>query len=416
MLSGNGRHRRPRQAPALIVAAGVTGSAIAIPLVAASGASAADGTTWDKVAQCETGGSWSADNGNGYSGGLLLTQDDWEKYGGLSYASSADQASRSQQIAVAEKILADRGPGAWHTCGLLTGLTKSSGAADVDTGVGGDSSSSNSKSGSNGSTGSSGSSHSTGSTGSTGTSGTSGSSGSSDDTGRTGDSDGSGGSGSSGVNDPGLSDDTQSGTDDSSGSSDSSANPRGTAGSSHGTGAPGDSTTKPSPSDSSDSSGSSDSSDPSSPNQGNWSKSDTSHADGTPEGTPSAGAGDTVGHDNSGSADDYRQTAGSSALVDTGALGGGRHRGGSADEGATEGRTGATGGRHASRDGGAAHTASAASYTVRTGDSLTSIADSLDLHGGWHALYDANKGAVGADPDHIVAGQSLDVPTENAQK
>ncbi|MYR59152.1 LysM peptidoglycan-binding domain-containing protein, partial [Streptomyces sp. SID625] len=76
---------------------------------------------------------------------------------------------------------------------------------------------------------------------------------------------------------------------------------------------------------------------------------------------------------------------------------------------------GAAGGRHASRGGGA-HTSSAGSYTVRTGDSLTSIADSFDLHGGWHALYDANKGAVGADPDRIVAGQSLDVPTENAQK
>ncbi|MFB7599449.1 transglycosylase family protein [Streptomyces sp. NPDC056160] len=391
----------------------MTGSAIAIPLVAASGASAADGTTWDKVAQCETGGSWSADNGHGYYGGLLLTQDDWERYGGLSYAPSADQASRSQQIAVAEKILADRGPGAWHTCGLLTGLTKSSGAAHVDTGVGGDSSSSNSKSGSNGANGSSGSSHSSGSTGTSGKSGTSGSSGTSDGTGRSDDSDGSGGSDSSGVNDPGLSDDSQSGAGDSSGSSDPSANTDGTAGSSHGTGAPGNSTTKPSPSGSSDSSGSSDTSGSSSPNQGNSSKSDTSHAPGTSEGTPSAGAGDTGGYGNSGSAEDYRQTAGSSALVDTGALGGGRHRGGSADEGATEGRTG---GRHASRDGGAAHTASAASYTVRTGDSLTSIADSLDLHGGWHALYDANKGAVGADPDHIVAGQSLDVPTENTQK
>ena len=63
MLSGNGRHRRPRQAPALLVAAGVTGSAIAIPLLGATGASAASGTTWDKVAECESGGSWSADTG-----------------------------------------------------------------------------------------------------------------------------------------------------------------------------------------------------------------------------------------------------------------------------------------------------------------------------------------------------------------
>ncbi|MFI2791358.1 LysM peptidoglycan-binding domain-containing protein, partial [Kitasatospora sp. NPDC018614] len=56
------------------------------------------------------------------------------------------------------------------------------------------------------------------------------------------------------------------------------------------------------------------------------------------------------------------------------------------------------------------------SYVVRSGDSLASIADSLDVDGGWHALYAANKSAIGSDPDRIVAGQSLDVPTENAQK
>ncbi|MFJ3444729.1 transglycosylase family protein [Streptomyces sp. NPDC086081] len=122
MLSGNGRHRRPRQAPALLVAAGVTGSAIAIPLLGASGASAADGTTWDRVADCETGGAWSQNSGNGYYGGLALSQEDWENYGGLDYAPSADLASRSQQISVAERLLADQGVGAWRTCGLLSGL------------------------------------------------------------------------------------------------------------------------------------------------------------------------------------------------------------------------------------------------------------------------------------------------------
>lgn len=155
MLSGNGRHRRPRQAPALLVAAGVTGSAIAIPLLGATGASAASGTTWDKVADCESGGSWSADTGNGYYGGLQLSQDDWEKYGGLDYAPSADQASRSQQIAVAEKILDDEGVGAWPTCGLLSGLNKDSGSADVDTGVLGKLSGSSDSSDSSGSSSSS---------------------------------------------------------------------------------------------------------------------------------------------------------------------------------------------------------------------------------------------------------------------
>ncbi|MGW1719196.1 transglycosylase family protein [Streptomyces sp. NPDC002156] len=138
MLSGNGRHRRPRQAPALLVAAGVTGSALAIPLLAASGASAASGTTWDRVAECESGGAWSANTGNGFYGGLQLTQADWEAYGGLAYAPSADQASRSQQIAVAESVLADQGAGAWEACALLSGLGKDTSAADVDTGVAGE--------------------------------------------------------------------------------------------------------------------------------------------------------------------------------------------------------------------------------------------------------------------------------------
>ncbi|WP_405925237.1 transglycosylase family protein [Streptomyces sp. NBC_00035] len=151
MLSGNGRHRRPRQAPALIVAAGVTGSAIAIPLLGATSASAADATTWDRVAECETGASWSDNTGDGYYGGLHLTQWDWENYDGLEYAPSADQASRSQQIAVAEKILDGRGVVAWPTCGPLSGLGKDSASADVDTGVSDDSSSDSSTSDSAGS-------------------------------------------------------------------------------------------------------------------------------------------------------------------------------------------------------------------------------------------------------------------------
>ncbi|MGW8633481.1 LysM peptidoglycan-binding domain-containing protein [Streptomyces sp. NPDC055793] len=127
MLSGNGRHRRPRQAPALVVAAGVTGSAIAIPLLGATGAHAA-GVNWDQVAECETGGAWSQNVGNGYYGGLQLPQEAWERYGGLEYAASADQASRSQQIRIAEKLYADQGIAAWPTCGLLAGLGNPPGA------------------------------------------------------------------------------------------------------------------------------------------------------------------------------------------------------------------------------------------------------------------------------------------------
>lgn len=135
MLSGNGRHRRPRQAPALIVAAGVAGSAIAIPLLGATSASAADTATWDKLAECESGGSWSADAGNGYYGGLQFSQQVWEEYGGLDFAPSADLASRSQQISVAEKVLDDQGTDAWPSCAPIAGLTEDGAAADVDPGA-----------------------------------------------------------------------------------------------------------------------------------------------------------------------------------------------------------------------------------------------------------------------------------------
>ncbi len=134
MRSGNGRHRRPRQAPAIIVAAGVTGAGLAMPLFGAAGAQAAQTTTWDHVAECESGGMWSANEGNGFYGGLQLTLDMWKKYGGTEYAPRPDLASRSQQISVAEAILGDRGPDAWPSCALGAGLTDGGGAPDVDPG------------------------------------------------------------------------------------------------------------------------------------------------------------------------------------------------------------------------------------------------------------------------------------------
>ncbi|MET9434799.1 transglycosylase family protein [Streptomyces sp. NPDC006551] len=133
MRSGNGRHRRPRQAPAIVVAAGVTGSALALPLLGAGSASAADAATWDRVAECESGGLWSANFGNGLYGGLQFTQETWERHGGLAYASSADLASRAQQIVVAEKALAAGGT-EWDTCAPIAGLTNDGTAPEVDPG------------------------------------------------------------------------------------------------------------------------------------------------------------------------------------------------------------------------------------------------------------------------------------------
>ncbi|MFF9566658.1 transglycosylase family protein [Streptomyces sp. NPDC014685] len=135
MGSANGKHRRPRQAPAIVVAAGVTGSAIAIPLLGASGAHAADATTWDRVAECESGGTWSADFGNGSYGGLQLSPETWKAYGGESYAERADLASRAQQIAVAQKVLEDQGPQAWPSCAVISGLATDGALPGVDPGT-----------------------------------------------------------------------------------------------------------------------------------------------------------------------------------------------------------------------------------------------------------------------------------------
>ncbi|MBZ9641144.1 transglycosylase family protein [Streptomyces sp. PSKA30] len=326
MLSGNGRHRRPRQAPALVVAAGVTGSAIAIPLLGATGASAASGTTWDRVAECESGGSWSANSGDGYYGGLQLSQEDWERYGGLAYAARADQASRSQQIAVAERLLADQGVGAWGTCGLTSGLNADKGSADVDTGVAGDTSSDTSE---------------------------------------------------SLRNSLGLS--------NSSGSSDSAES------------SPGSTAPSPSSDSSSNATDGSASLAPTDSTSGNSQGSDSS-----PIATPKA-----TESDNSG------QTEGDSGLVDTGT---GKHRGDSAEEDAAGARTTESSGRHASRGSASARDAADGSYTVREGDSLWGIADSLGVQGGWSVLYADNKEIVGADPNHIIPGQTLDVGVEPGEK
>ncbi|WP_405440176.1 transglycosylase family protein [Streptomyces avidinii] len=135
MRSGNGRHRRPRQVPALVVTAGVTGSALAMPLLAATSATAADTSTWDKVAECESGGSWSANSGSGAYGGLQFTQEEWQGAGGLEFAERPDLASRSQQIAVAERVLKSTGPQAWPLCAASAGLDRESPAAQVDPGL-----------------------------------------------------------------------------------------------------------------------------------------------------------------------------------------------------------------------------------------------------------------------------------------
>ena len=82
-----------------------------------TGVAYADGMNWDAVAQCESGGNWHANTGNGFYGGLQFTNSTWQAYGGGAYASQANYASREQQIAVAERVYQSQGSGAWPVCG-----------------------------------------------------------------------------------------------------------------------------------------------------------------------------------------------------------------------------------------------------------------------------------------------------------
>ncbi|WP_431949118.1 transglycosylase family protein [Actinacidiphila sp. bgisy167] len=125
-MPGKGKHRRPRNTRITRISAlaGTTGAAVALPIVGATGAHAAPVGVWDKVAACESTNNWSINTGNGFYGGLQFTQSTWAGFGGTKYAPRADLATKAQQIAVAEKVLATQGPQAWPVCGPKAGLTK----------------------------------------------------------------------------------------------------------------------------------------------------------------------------------------------------------------------------------------------------------------------------------------------------
>jgi nucleoid-associated protein YgaU len=229
---------------------------------------------------------WSADLGNGFYGGLQFSQDAWKAYGGEAYAPRADLASRSQQIAVAEKVLDDKGPKAWPSCAVISGLTEDGSLPGVDPGI------------------------------------------------------------------VPSAEPAEGGDASGAPSAEASATPSGKA--SHKPSA----TPSPEKSDSSDSPQNSGSSD--------------GEAGGKHRGAPAP----EVGQDTD--------------------RGGDRDSGRHASRGNSEGRDT----RAAATDG---------DYTVRPGDSLWAIADAQKVPGGWPALYEANKGAVGSDPDLILPGQSLEL-------
>jgi hypothetical protein len=105
----------PPPAPAAVSVTQASPPAAASVSTAAPASSG--GANWSAIAACESGGNWSASTGNGFYGGLQFTEQTWLGYGRGQYASSANQATKAQQIAVAERVLAGQGIGAWPTCG-----------------------------------------------------------------------------------------------------------------------------------------------------------------------------------------------------------------------------------------------------------------------------------------------------------
>ena len=131
------RHRKPPE-PHLqntVRTAVVAGAAASMPLAAlgaATPASAATTSTWDRLAKCESSGNWKINTGNGYYGGLQFSGATWRAYGGTKYAKRADLATRAEQIDIAEKVLDGQGWGAWPGCSRKLGLGKADKAGVPD--------------------------------------------------------------------------------------------------------------------------------------------------------------------------------------------------------------------------------------------------------------------------------------------
>ena len=96
----------------------ITGALAVAPIALSPGTANADSVNWDAIAQCESGGNWSTNTGNGFYGGLQFKPSTWASHGGVG---SPATASREEQIRVAERVLATQGLRAWPTCGSRAG-------------------------------------------------------------------------------------------------------------------------------------------------------------------------------------------------------------------------------------------------------------------------------------------------------
>jgi resuscitation-promoting factor RpfA len=105
-----------------ITAMAAAGGLAAVALSSATTADAATNAQWNALAKCESGGNWQISTGNGYYGGLQFSASTWRAYGGTAFASTANKATREQQIAVAAKVAKAQGWTAWPTCSVKAGI------------------------------------------------------------------------------------------------------------------------------------------------------------------------------------------------------------------------------------------------------------------------------------------------------
>lgn len=118
MAFNRGKQGKQSSAARTIAKVAVAGIIAGAPLALAVGTANAQGMDWDALAQCEASGNWAANTGNGFYGGLQFTQQTWNGHGGVGNPANA---SREQQIAVAERVLAGQGPAAWPSCSKRIG-------------------------------------------------------------------------------------------------------------------------------------------------------------------------------------------------------------------------------------------------------------------------------------------------------
>lgn len=116
-----GRHSAKNKSIATKFAASTVAVGAAAAIMTPNAAAAPD-SDWDRLAQCESGGNWAINTGNGYHGGLQFNAQTWQAYGGGEFAPTANLATREQQIVVAERTLAQQGWGAWPACSASLGL------------------------------------------------------------------------------------------------------------------------------------------------------------------------------------------------------------------------------------------------------------------------------------------------------